>query len=69
MGWSVNLEGFLVVSQHRGTPIYTPKRLYNPYYTDPKRVPVISGNPLLRLSKELQKNCAQPAFEGLGSRL
>ena len=33
----------MVISQNRGTPIQTPK-YYNPYYGDPKKVPLILGN-------------------------
>ena len=37
-------KGNMVVSQSKGTPIYTPKD-YSPYDRDPQKVPLNLGNP------------------------
>ena len=39
---------YMVVSLYRGPPIWTPK-YYNPYYGNPKKVTLISGNPYKKL--------------------
>ena len=39
----------MVVSQNKGTPINTPNH-HNPYYGDPKKVPLILGNPPFNLT-------------------
>ena len=43
----------VVVFQNKGTPIQPPK-YYNPYYGDPKIVPLISGTPDVDMQLLLQ---------------
>ena len=55
--------GHMVVSQHRGAPIWTPK-FSNPYYMDPpKKVHLILGNPHIRAA--VRMNLQETGFHAV----